>query len=58
MNRDDLEVLEAKIMEEVVNRRRLGGYSVESAGILMLAESMLKVVHHLVDQEPRVKSKK
>ena len=55
MTRDDLEVLEAKIMDEVVNRRRLGGYSMEAAGVLLLFESTLKMVQHMKDQLPRKK---
>lgn len=50
MTRDDLEKLEAKIMDEVVTRRRLGGYSVEAAGVLILFESILKMVQHMQEQ--------
>jgi len=55
MTRDDLEELEAKVMEEVVTRRRLGGYSVEAAGVLILFESVLKMIQHMKDSLPRKK---
>jgi len=55
MNREDLGDLEARLMEEVVKRRKLGGYSVEAAGVLMLAESTLAIVQHLKDGMPRKK---
>lgn len=53
MTRDDLIDLEKRIMEEVVKRRKLGGYSVEAEGILNLAESLLKVLQYLIDKAPR-----
>lgn len=53
MTREDLSDLEKKIMEEVVKRRKLGGYSVEADGILTLAEAMLKVLQHLIEKAPR-----
>ena len=55
MNRDDMAELEAKVMEEVVKRRKLGGYSVEAAGVLMLAEATLAIVQHLKASMPRKK---
>lgn len=55
MDRDDMAELEARLMEEVVKRRKLGGYSVEAAGVLMLSESMLAIVQHLKDAMPRKK---
>lgn len=55
MTRDDLEHLEKNLMEEVVKRRKLGGYSVEAAGVLMLAESVLQITQHLKDALPRKK---
>ncbi len=55
MNREDLTELEARLMEEVVKRRKLGGYSMEAAGILMLAESNLAIVQHLKAEMPRKK---
>jgi len=55
MHRDDLIELEKRLMEEVVKRRKLGGYSVEAAGVLMLAESLLAITQHLKDQMPRKK---
>ena len=53
MTRDDLEKLEAVLMEEVVKRRKLGGYSMEAEGILKLSESCLAIVQHLKAAAPR-----
>lgn len=55
MTRDDMIELEKRVMEEVVKRRKLGGYSVEAAGVLMLSETVLALVQHLKDQMPRKK---
>ena len=55
MTRDDAIELEKRLMEEVVKRRKLGGYSVEAAGVLMLAESLLQITQHLKDTLPRKK---
>jgi hypothetical protein len=58
MKKEDLELLEADVMEEVVKRRKLGGYSAEAAGLLFLAESLLKIVRHLNEAIPANKKKK
>ena len=55
MTRDDMERMEEVLMEEVVKRRKLGGYSMEAAGVLLLAESLLKLTQHLIDTVPRKK---
>ena len=43
------------LIDEVVKRRKLGGYSMEAEGILLLAESILAIVQHLKDELPRKK---
>lgn len=53
MTRDDLIELEKNIMAEVVKRRKLGGYSVEAEGLLILSEAMLKVLGYLIEKAPR-----
>ena len=45
--------LEKQLMEEVVRRRKLGGYSMEAEGILLMGEAMLKIVGHLIDEYPQ-----
>lgn len=55
MTRDDVEHLECKLMEEVVKRRKLGGYSQEAEGILILTESVLAITQHIKDSLPRKK---
>jgi hypothetical protein len=57
MKRIDLETLEARMMEEVVKRRQLGGYSVEAEALLTLSEAVLKVVSHILDESPRERVK-
>lgn len=43
----EIETLEATVMEEVVKRRKLGGYSADAEGILLLAETVLKMIQHM-----------
>ncbi len=53
MKRDDLIEWENRIMEEVVKRRKLGGYSMEAEGLLLMGEAMLKILGHLIDHAPK-----
>ncbi len=39
--------LEDILKEEVIKRRKLGGYSMEAEGILKLTETCLAIVQHL-----------
>jgi hypothetical protein len=57
MTRDEMERIEARLMEEVVNRRKLGGYSMEANGILLLSETLLFLVQHIKSQMPVEKKK-
>lgn len=50
MKIEKLVELEKQIMEEVVRRRQLGGYSMEADGMLLVTESLLKLVGHLIDE--------
>ena len=52
MKKNDLKDLEGLIMKEVVKRRALGGYSVEADGILVLCETMLRVLQHIIETYP------
>ncbi len=52
MKKADLEKLEAVLMEEVVKRRQLGGYSTEAAGLLLFGEALMRVVQHLIQEYP------
>ena len=58
MKRDDLQALEAQIMEEVVKRRKLGGYNPDAEGILLIAETLMRVIQHLIDSYPHPKGGK
>jgi len=57
MKRTDLLQLEAQLMEEVVKRRRLGGYSADAAGILFLSEALYKISQHLLEIHPTSRKK-
>ena len=59
MKIEKLAELEKQVMEEVVRRRKLGGYSMEAEGMLMFGEALLKVIGHLIDEHdaPSVDSK-
>lgn len=46
MNKEALEELEKAVMDEVVKRRRLGGFDANAETILRLTEWMLKMVQH------------
>ena len=53
MKRADLLELEKTIMKEVVKRRALGGYSAEAEGVLILCETLMRVLQHMVDEYPQ-----
>ena len=57
MKKSDLEKQEKEMMALVVQKRQLGGYNAEAEGVLKLAEVMLKVVQHLVEEAPEDKPK-
>ena len=44
--------LEKVIMKEVVKRRGLGGYNSEAESVLLLSETLYKVIQHLVEEYP------
>lgn len=52
MKRQDLMDLENIVMEEVVRRRKLGGYNPDAGGILLLAEILMKLLRHTIDEYP------
>jgi hypothetical protein len=45
--------LEKQVMEEVVRRRKLGGYSMEAEGMLLFGEALLKVIGHIIEEYPQ-----
>lgn len=55
MNLEELVDLEKKVMEEVVERRKLGGFDVNAATILKLSEWTLELVRHAREQTSRRK---
>ena len=57
MNREQIERIKDDLMEEVVKRRKLGGYSQEASGILMIAEAVLHLTQHELDKMPLPKKK-
>ena len=56
MKKSELILLENRIAREVVTRRSLGGYSTDAAGLLLLAESCLLMVRHMIATYPPRKS--
>ncbi len=52
MKLSELQVLEAMVMKELVRRRSLGGYSVDAESLLIVYESLLKLVQHLISEFP------
>lgn len=52
MKRSDLQSLEKDVMKEVVKRRSLGGYSPDAEGILLLAETVMRLLQHIIDEFP------
>lgn len=47
MTKEELQNLEARLMELLVQRRRLGGYNSEAESVLLLTEAIFKVVQHI-----------
>jgi hypothetical protein len=52
MKRSDLLELEKTMMKEVVKRRQLGGYSADAEGILILCETLMKLLQYTIDEYP------
>jgi hypothetical protein len=57
MKKHDLQELEKVIMKEVVKRRSLGGYNSEAESVLLLSETLYRIIQHLVDEYPTRKIK-
>lgn len=55
MKRRDLQELGDKLMEEIVRRRKLGGYNADAATLEMLAVSVYELTRHLLEKAPREK---
>lgn len=58
MKRDDLEVMEDKLLREIARRRNLGGYSPEAPAMLMLCETLFELVRHTREKMPAPPKKK
>ena len=52
MNKKDLEQLERQLQEEVVTRRKLGGFDANAGTILKLTEWMYEIARHLREKTP------
>jgi hypothetical protein len=62
MKRSDLLELEKTMMKEVVKRRQLGGYSADAEGILILCETLMRLLQYTIDSnepdsQPKRKAK-
>lgn len=49
MKKSELENLHNVILDETVRRRKLGGYSMEAGGLLLICEVLTKLVEHLAN---------
>ena len=56
MTREDFEVIEAKLMKEIVNRRALGGYNADAATLEFLASTIYEISRHISAKLPRKKT--
>ena len=54
MTKAELISLATTLSQEVDRRRRLGGYSVEASGILLIAEQVLKLAHATIELQEDV----
>ncbi len=52
MKRSDLQDLEAMLMKELVKRRHLGGYSPDADGIMLICESTMRMLQHMIETYP------
>ena len=55
MTRDDLDEMEAKIMEEFAKRRALGGFDANAATILLMIKWVYEITRHLKEKAPKGK---
>lgn len=55
MKKEELEELEQILHDEYSRRRKLGGYSAEAEGLLILSEALFKITCHLNDNYPKKK---
>lgn len=53
MTKQELQELEKLMMEELVKRRRLGGFDANADTILVLSEVLYKVVNHMASKETK-----
>jgi hypothetical protein len=51
MKKEALVEMEEKVMELVVERRRLGGFDANAGSILKVVEYLLEIVRHLKEKE-------
>lgn len=58
MKKDDLKDLKDHFEGYVRGRRSLGGYSTDAEAILTLAETISKILNHMVETCPELKGKK
>lgn len=53
MTRDDYAQMEAKLMAEIVQRRKLGGYNPDAPAILFICEVLFELVREMSAQAPK-----
>lgn len=58
MKRAEAEVLEQRLMEVIVRRRSLGGYSPDAADLVLFAEILYEIVRQMRETLPAPVAKK
>ncbi len=51
----ELALLEGQIEHEVKRRQNLGGYSTDADSILMITQTLHKLIQHLMEEFPKEK---
>lgn len=47
LSSEELKKMEKDLMDEVSTRRKLGGFDVHASGLLLVCETLLKIIQHL-----------
>lgn len=54
MTRHELEELHSEINIEFAQRQRLGGYSADAGGILLLTKAVMIITRHLIEVDKEI----
>lgn len=56
MTKDDLKSMSDQLGEEIARRKKLGGYSMEADGLMIICTAVKHLTDHLLDTYPRKKN--